>query len=1128
MALLDDKGLTYFVGKLKGMFAPKNHTHDGRYYTESEIDGKLSGKANSSHTHTKAQVGLGNVDNTADSAKSVKAATKLQTYKQGSTTATYGDSYPLYAQWSGDDVVLKCDNYKVKVNYAENAGTANEINPNNSYGSITKAVRPMFDSVRANRLAFLPSDQIIIEKTVDGGKTWTDAAITEYNKRALFSENGGGFTLPQIDGKKNALCGIRLTITGMKYNVPAGTAETAKYNYWNSKYVKNTERYCTIGDMFFWVSGGSDDISLVIERATGAASTSWANLFTSSSSTGYLNGWSGPNYIKFSEGTLGGGTGQTSNWWNYRFTFMSHPGNGSAFNSNYITQAQNVTMIKAYGASVWASPNNLMSIDHMYSWDVDKNVTFPARVSASGFNGTAAKLARDGDLANPMTFNWSGKDGQPTWLWGGEDGGNMYVYNPSKFNVNSAKTAASADSAKKLTTNAGSATQPVYFSNGVPVATTYTLGKSVPANAVFTDTNTWRGVQNNLTSDATDQSLSAAQGKVLKALVDGKAAASHTHTKAQVGLGNVDNTADSAKSVKYATSAGSAENATKANRVADYNATSKSIQIGYSGDGITGDAIKYIAGYTTGDGGEVSAKIKDISKDALKGWIGSLPANGGNSTTVNGHSVNSDVPAGAKFTDTTYGVATASSNGLMTAADKAKLNGIASNANNYSHPASSGNKHIPAGGSAGQILRWSADGTATWGPDNNTTYSEFKGATSSAAGGGGLVPAPGTADVGKVLKGSGAWGTLGKSDVGLGNVDNTADSAKSVKYATSAGSAGSAGSATNDSKNQAITGYIRGLSVSGRTVTYTRGDGTTGSITTQDSNTTYGNMTGATANAAGKAGLVPAPAAGTQGSKYLRADGTWQTPPDTNTTYGTASQGANGLMSAADKKKLDGIASGANNFTYSLPTASATVLGGVKTGSNITNTSGVLSLTKANVTSALGYTPPTTNTTYGNATTGSSGLMSSSDKTKLNGIASGANKTVVDSTISQSSTNPVQNGVITKRLQFLYSFKISRDKWNESSDKSNWNVIVSWTNSSGTALTGSTTGTPNLTADMSLGPAMMERTSSLKDNIILSGELSMINQGQIYVCDTNKLSFTVKRRPVCDLMLYFYARQWTT
>lgn len=80
----------------------------------------------------------------------------------------------------------------------------------------------------------------------------------------------------------------------------------------------------------------------------------------------------------------------------------------------------------------------------------------------------------------------------------------------------------------------------------------------------YTDTNTWRGIQNNLTSDSTSDSLSAAQGKALKTLVDGKAANGHTHTKSQVGLGNVDNTADANKSVKYATSAGSASSATKA------------------------------------------------------------------------------------------------------------------------------------------------------------------------------------------------------------------------------------------------------------------------------------------------------------------------------------------------------------------------------------------------------------------------------------------------------------------------------------------------------------------------------------------------------------------------------------
>lgn len=50
----------------------------------------------------------------------------------------------------------------------------------------------------------------------------------------------------------------------------------------------------------------------------------------------------------------------------------------------------------------------------------------------------------------------------------------------------------------------------------------------------YTDTNTWRGIQNNLTSDSTTDSLSAAQGKALKTLVDGKAPNGHTHSFASI------------------------------------------------------------------------------------------------------------------------------------------------------------------------------------------------------------------------------------------------------------------------------------------------------------------------------------------------------------------------------------------------------------------------------------------------------------------------------------------------------------------------------------------------------------------------------------------------------------------
>lgn len=175
---------------------------------------------------------------------------------------------------------------------------------------------------------------------------------------------------------------------------------------------------------------------------------------------------------------------------------------------------------------------------------------------------------------------------------------------------------------------------------------------------------------------------------------------------------------------------------------------------------------------------------------ASDGGTVSYANSAGNASKVNNYTVNSNVPSGAKFTDTVY-----------------------------SHPTTSGNKHIPSGGSSGQILRWSSDGTAVWGNDNNTTYSEFVKSGSGAKAG--LVPAP----------------------------------------STTAG-----------------------------TTKYLREDGTW--TVPPDNNTTYSNMTAATASAAGKAGLVPAPAAGKQAS-FLRGDGTWVVP--TNTTYSTGTTSTAGL-----------------------------------------------------------------------------------------------------------------------------------------------------------------------------------------------------------------------------------------
>ena len=101
-----------------------------------------------------------------------------------------------------------------------------------------------------------------------------------------------------------------------------------------------------------------------------------------------------------------------------------------------------------------------------------------------------------------------------------------------------------------------------------------------------------------------------------------------------------------------------------------------------------------------------------------------------------------------------------------------------------------------------------------------------------------------------------------------------------------------------------------------------------------------------------------------------------------------ATQSTNGLMSAADKTKLDGIAENANNYTHPSYTARASGLYKV-TVDGTGHVSAATAATKSDIT-ALGI--PESDTTYSAATTSAEGLMSAADKTKLDGVTAGANK----------------------------------------------------------------------------------------------------------------------------------------
>ena len=124
---------------------------------------------------------------------------------------------------------------------------------------------------------------------------------------------------------------------------------------------------------------------------------------------------------------------------------------------------------------------------------------------------------------------------------------------------------------------------------------------------------------------------------------------------------------------------------------------------------------------------------------------------------------------------------------------------------------------------------------------------------------------------------------------------------------------------------------------------------------------------------------------------------TYTLPAATGSTLGGVKIGSNITVSSGTISLSKTNVTNALGYTppttdtkYTLPTASAWTLGGVKIGSNITENSGTISLTKANVTNALGYTPPTTDTKY---------TLPTANASTLGGVK------LSDSVSSTSSTN---------------------------------------------------------------------------------------------------------------------------
>lgn len=369
--------------------------------------------------------------------------------------------------------------------------------------------------------------------------------------------------------------------------------------------------------------------------------------------------------------------------------------------------------------------------------------------------------------------------------------------------------------------------------------------------------------------------------------------AGHTHTKAQVGLGNVDNTADANKSVKHATTADSATTAGTATNVSagegtadaarhvwfsdsttetkraysdkfKYNPVTNNLTVNVTGNAATASSVAWgnITGkpstYTPSAHNHNDSTITSLNASKLFGTIdiARLPHGALERLVI----VEDDT---ARFKLTTANiqlgdtVKVTKTEKMYYVVDESKLSSEAG----YS---------VYTAGTATSVP-WSGvtEKPSSYPPASHNHDERYYTETEMNS---------------KLAEKATKVHTHTKSEVGLGNVDNTADATKSVKYAISAGSASSAAALTSNAGSSTQPVYFSG----GKPVacSYTLGKSVPADALFTDH--TYGNMKGATSSAAGSAGLVPAPNIGEQ-LKFLRADGAWVIPTNTTYSVGTSS-----------------------------------------------------------------------------------------------------------------------------------------------------------------------------------------------------------------------------------------------
>lgn len=445
MGYLDYAGLQYLWGKLKEKFAPKSHSHDDRYYTESEMDGKLNSKVNNNEAGA----------NWLLSKLSVWTATPTDdTYFMRQDTGG-GNSFGRvkfstiwsYIKGKADGVYAAKSHTHTKAQITD--FPASLKNPTALTIQTNGATAATYDGSSAKTVNITKGNIGLgnVDNTADKNKSVASAAKLT---TARTVSGGSDITLSfNYDGSGNSTANIEF------YNRNHTVQNTNNYPFHRFAKLDASKEAWSDKSMTFLInqdySGGGYGICRLVYRSNADSSNAsvaaeWlvrrgfsadsiqVAIKTDKTNGAYCDAFykSGGTYNGCSIRALasGGRASQGRTW-----TLI-----GS------MEASGTTTSDKKNSVECWKTIAEAGTALHNQAYSSSASAVDSGYVNSAGTSnsctGTAATLGGGGNPYAPMTFNWSGKDGQPIWLWGGNDGVNMYVYNPSNFKVNWAQSAA--------------------------------------------------------------------------------------------------------------------------------------------------------------------------------------------------------------------------------------------------------------------------------------------------------------------------------------------------------------------------------------------------------------------------------------------------------------------------------------------------------------------------------------------------------------------------------------------------------------------------------------------------------------------------------------------------------------